>query len=170
MQRLLGSVYRLYNVNTKPSHLRWCIRKRPATHQQSDTPAEAKPAKTAKDPHYLTNKYILAKIMTSAQIDKLTRKCELIFLLLAERTIEKLRYYNPFDRENYLQTVLLQLFANWRGFDETKSNNSFAYFTEIFKRGMALGCNQLRTVRDDSNSVKFVSLDTGNDGEQMYGY
>ena len=81
-----------------------------------------------------------------------------------------MRYQNPVDREDCLQTGLLQLFANWRGFDETRSNNPFSYFTEIFKRGMAFGWTQLRTVRDHSNSVRFISLESGNDSEQMYGF
>jgi hypothetical protein len=35
------------------------------------------------------------------------------------------------------------MFQNWYNFNEDKSINAFAYFTEIFKRGLAKGWNDL---------------------------
>jgi hypothetical protein len=35
------------------------------------------------------------------------------------------------------QSGLLDMFQNWYNFNEDKSINAFAYFTEIFKRGLA---------------------------------
>jgi hypothetical protein len=35
------------------------------------------------------------------------------------------------------------MFKFWYNFDEVKSTNAFAYYTEVFKRGVAAGYNQL---------------------------
>ena len=93
-----------------------------------------------------------------------------MYILLAGRTIKKMRYYNPSGIEDCLQTGLVQLVINCRNFDETRESNAFADFTEIFNRSMALCWNQLCTVKDDSNTIKFVSLSTGKDGERMFKY
>lgn len=88
---------------------------------------------------YLKNKDLYEEILISKENDTLTKRAELMFILLGQRTIKKLRYYNPSDREDCLQMGLCILFSNWRNFDPEKGSNAFAYFTEVFKRGAAAG-------------------------------
>lgn len=118
---------------------------------------------------YLNNKDFFIEIMKSKEIDELTPLAQEMMILLGNRTIKKMRYYNPIDKEDCLQTGLLIMFSNWRNFDETKSNNAFAYFTEILKRGLAKGFNEIYKLKGDPDrKIKTVSIQSSNDGEGIY--
>lgn len=62
---------------------------------------------------------------------------------LGTRVMRKFYYSNPLDSEDCLQEGLLQVYKNWYDFDENKTHNAFAYYTEIFKRGVAQGYNSI---------------------------
>lgn len=118
---------------------------------------------------YLKNKDFLVEIIKSKENGALTTKAQDMIILLANKTIKKMRYYNPEDRDDCLQTGLLVMFSNWHNFDESKSTNAFAYFTEIFKRGIAKGYRELFYYKGDKdNEVKMISLQSTNDGEGIY--
>lgn len=118
---------------------------------------------------YLKNKDFYNEIIKSKEIDELTPQAQQMMILLANKTIKKMRYYNPIDKEDCLQTGLMIMFSNWRNFDETKSTNAFAYFTEIFKRGIAKGFNELYKLKGDPDrKIKTVSINSSNDGDGIY--
>ncbi len=118
---------------------------------------------------YLKNKDLLEEIMISKKQDKLTKEAEKMFVLLANRTIKKLRYSNPMDKEDCVQTGLLILFTNWRSFDIEKGVNPFSFYTEVLKRGFAKQFNELHKLRGDpNNTVKTISLQSSNEGDGMY--
>lgn len=118
---------------------------------------------------YLKNKEFYQEIIKCKEQDKLTYEAEQMFILLATRCIKKMKYYNPSDREDCLQTGLMIMFSNWRNFDPAKSTNAFAYFTEIFKRGMAKGFNELYKLKGDpENKIKCVSIQSSNEGDGIY--
>lgn len=118
---------------------------------------------------YLKNKDFLAEIIESKKNDELTNNAQQMMILLGNRTIKKMKYYNPTDRDDCLQTGLMVMFQNWRNFDESKSHNAFAYFTEIFKRGIARGYNELYKKKGDPDgNVRQVSIQSSNDGEGIY--
>ena len=118
---------------------------------------------------YLKNKDLFDEIIKSKERDKLTPLAEEMIILLANKTIKKMRYYNPSDRDDCLQTGLLIVFTNWRGFDPNKSLNAFAYFTEVIKRAMAKGFNELYKLKGDPDKkVKTISIQSSNDGGGIY--
>jgi hypothetical protein len=118
---------------------------------------------------YLKNKDFCNEIIKSKEKNELTQQAQMMMILLANKTIKKMRYYNPIDREDCLQTGLMIMFSNWRNFDETKSVNAFAYFTEIFKRGIAKGFNELYKLKGDpERKIKTVSINSSNDGDGIY--
>lgn len=117
---------------------------------------------------YLNNKDFFQEIVKCKEKDVLTREAEEMFILLANRTIKKMRYSNPSDRDDCLQTGLLIMFMNWRNFDPEKSTNAFSYFTEVFKRGMARGYNELYKIRGVDTNVKCISIQSSNDGDGVY--
>ena len=64
-------------------------------------------------------------------------------MLLCKKVVTtKFRYYNYTDREDCMQTAMLDIFKNWANFDEEKTENVFAYYTEVIKRGAARGWNE----------------------------
>jgi len=118
---------------------------------------------------YLKNKDLLQEILISKEHDKLTFKAQEMFQLLALRTIRKMHYYNPTDKDDCMQTGLLDMFANWRNFDSTKSTNAFAYFTEIFKRGIARGYGELYKKKGDPDGIyQHISIESSNEGDGIY--
>lgn len=118
---------------------------------------------------YLRNKEFLAEILLSKEKNRLTTNAQDMLILLANKTIKKMRYYNPSDREDCLQTGLLLLFSNWHNFDPNRSSNAFAYFTEVFKRGIAKGWGELYKHKGDPDkTVKMISLQSSNDGDGLF--
>ena len=92
---------------------------------------------------YLRNKDLLAEIIKSKEQGKLTPEAVQMLILLSERAIRKLKYRNPEDRADCLSFAQLDLFKYWDRFKPEKSNNAFAYFTQIAKKGYAKGWNKL---------------------------
>ena len=63
----------------------------------------------------------------------------------------------------------LYLSNNWYNFSEEKSTNAFAYFTEIFKRGLAKGYNQIYKKKgDNDHEIKLISIQNSNDGQGIH--
>lgn len=124
--------------------------------------------------YYINPKDFLNEILESKKKDELTVKAAEMFILLAERTIKKKTYTNDMDRDDCFQTGLLVMFQNWRNFDIDVSDNAFAYFTEIFKRGMIKGFKDIQAGNhaskkgDPEGKIVTISLDSCNDGDGIY--
>lgn len=89
--------------------------------------------------------------------------------LLAKETIKKMRYWSHDDKMDCMQAGLLDMHENWHNFNEEKSVNAFAYFTEIFKRGLAKGFNQIYKKKgDNENQIKLVSIEGSNEGQGLH--
>jgi hypothetical protein len=119
---------------------------------------------------YLSNKELYYEIIVSKATGRLTRKAQVMLELIGNRTIKKMRYKNPDDRLDCLQSGLLDMYDNWYNFNEDKSKNSFAYFTEIFKRGITKGFNSIWKFKGatEEHKIQVFSLSALNDGQGMY--
>jgi hypothetical protein len=61
------------------------------------------------------------------------------------------------------------MFQNWYNFNEEKSINAFAYFTEIFKRGIAAGYNQIYKKKgDNEHQIRLISIEGSNEGMGLH--
>ena len=87
------------------------------------------------------------------------------FILLANRAILKLDLPNEIDKDDFIQSALLDLLRYWSNFNEEKSNNAFAYFTQIAKNGYAKQFKQIYKHTGDGEKVEIVSLDHSGDSE-----
>jgi len=118
---------------------------------------------------YLHNKDLYMEIVYSKATGKLTNNSKSMLEILAKRTIKKMRYKNNDDKLDCYQSGLLDMFSNWYNFNEEKSDNAFAYFTEIFKRGMARGYDDLYKKKGDGeNQVRLISIESSNDGRGLH--
>lgn len=118
---------------------------------------------------YLNNKELYVEIIVSKAQGRLTRKAEQMLTLLAKETIKKKKYWSLNDKQDCWQSGLLDIFQNWYNFNEDKSTNSFAYFTEIFKRGTAKGFNEIYKKKgDNDNLIKLISIEGSNDGQGLH--
>ena len=119
--------------------------------------------------HYLNNKELYIEIIVSKAHGRLTRNAEKMLEILAKKTIKKMRYYSNDDKLDCYQSGLLDMFQNWYNFNEDKSINAFAYFTEIFKRGLAKGWNDLYKKKgDNDHQIKLISINSVNDGNGLH--
>lgn len=119
--------------------------------------------------HYLNNKELFIEIIVSKSQGRLTRNAERMLEILAKKTIKKMRYYSNDDKLDCYQSGLLDMFQNWYNFNEDKSINAFAYFTEIFKRGLAKGWNDLYKKKgDNDHQIKLISINSANDGNGLH--
>lgn len=89
--------------------------------------------------NYLNNKELYKEIIISKAQGRLTKNAENMLILLANRVIKKFYYYDDRDREDCLSTAYEHLFRRWYSFDENKTTNAFAFYTEVVKRGIAQG-------------------------------
>lgn len=80
------------------------------------------------------------------------------FILLANRVIQKLTFTNPLDKEDCIQSAMLDLLRYWQNFNEEKSNNAFAYFTQIVKNGYAKEYKKIHKHIGKGEKIEFVSL------------
>ena len=118
---------------------------------------------------YLNNKDLYIEIIVSKAQGRLTRNAEKMLELLAKKTIKKMRYWSNDDKLDCYQSGLLDMFQNWFNFNEDKSINAFAYFTEIFKRGLAKGWNDLYKKKgDNEHLIKLISINGANDGNGLH--
>ena len=118
---------------------------------------------------YLNNKELYVEIIVSKAQGKLTRNAEKMLELLAKKTIKKMRYWSNDDKMDCYQSGLLDMFQNWFNFNEDKSVNAFAYFTEVFKRGIAKGFNEIYKKKgDNDNLIKLLSIEGSNDGKGLH--
>jgi len=118
----------------------------------------------ARTKNYLNNKDLYAEIVKSKEQDKLTREAEKMLILLAERTIRRMKYVDDQDREDCLQFALLDLLKYWKNFNPDYPN-AFAYFTEIAKRGYAKGWNKIHPTKyKDTMSIDRAGSKPGEEG------
>ena len=118
---------------------------------------------------YLNNRELYIEMIVSKAQGRLTRTAEKMLELLAKEASKKMRYYNQDDKLDCYQSGLLDIYENWYNFNECKSVNAFAYFTEVFKRGIAKGYNQIYKKKgDNEHKIKLVSLEGSNDGQGLH--
>ena len=81
--------------------------------------------------HYLTNKQMLEEWHKCKELGEITPRFALSLKLLSERAAR--RYGNNNWYEDNVSNGLLRMLENWDKFDPEKSQNPFAYFTQIAK-------------------------------------
>jgi len=94
-------------------------------------------------PHHVKNRDLREEIILSKENDKLTAKALDMFILMANKFSNKLTYIYPEDKEDCISFAIMDCYQYWRGYDPEKSQNAFAYYTQIIKNGFAKGWRKL---------------------------
>ena len=120
------------------------------------------------DKHYVNNKEFTAEIIKCKGNDELSDFAVKCFIALANRAVNKMYYEDYRDREDCIQSALLDCLKYWRSFDHTKTDtpNAFAYFTQVCKNGYAKQWKSIhkKTGLDDGEPLDFISLSSSGDG------
>lgn len=117
------------------------------------------------DQHYINNKDFTDEIIkckhNNGELSKFAIEC---FISLANRAVDRLYFQDPRDKEDCIQSAILDCLKYWKSFDETKSENpnAFAYFTQICKNGYAKEWKKIhkKTGLDKEDKLEFISLNT----------
>jgi len=116
------------------------------------------------DKHYINNKEFTQAIIESKGLGELTPFAVECFISLANRAVDRLYFKDPRDREDCIQSAILDCLKYWKSFDETKSENpnAFAYFTQMCKNGYAKEWKKIhrKTGLDPEDKLEFISLAT----------
>jgi hypothetical protein len=120
------------------------------------------------DKHYINNKEFTDEIIKCKKTEVLSPFAVECFMSLANRAVDRLYFQDPRDREDCIQSALLDCLKYWKSFDETRSDtpNAFAYFTQMCKNGYAKEWKKIhrRTGLDKDDKLEFISLSTNGEG------
>jgi hypothetical protein len=113
---------------------------------------------------YLSNKDLYVEIIISKAQGRLTLRAQNMLVLLGKKLQNKMYYRDLDDKHDCLQEAMYSVFKFWYNFDEIKGQNAFAYYSEVIKRGLAMGWNKQHKTK--GADVEIISL-TGytSDGE-----
>jgi hypothetical protein len=116
------------------------------------------------DTHYINNKEFTAAIIECKKTAELSPFVIDCFISLANRAVDRLYFRDYRDREDCIQSAILDCLKYWKSFDETKTDNpnAFAYFTQICKNGYAKEWKKIhkKTGLDPSETLEFISINT----------
>jgi DNA-directed RNA polymerase specialized sigma subunit len=112
----------------------------------------------ARKRNYLNGPDLLAEIILSKELDELTPKAVKMLQLLTEKAVTKLHYRNKMDKDDCIQSAMMDILKYWRGFKPEKSTNAFAYYTTIIYKGAAKGWNKLHP--ETKKQIEKISLNT----------
>jgi len=120
--------------------------------------------------NFLDDDELFYEIVLSKGQGFLTKKAERMFILIGENMIrtKNTMYKSQDDKYDCMSQGILMMFQNWRAFNEKKYSSAFPYFSEIFKRGMTSGFNQIIQKKNNQEPPKMISLDSCNDGEGFH--
>ena len=107
--------------------------------------------KPKKPKNYLNNKDMLAELKKSKKDGEMTNELTNMIMLLCRRYAEHPWYINYTYNDDMRSFALLTVVKFWDRFNEEKSNNPFAYFTQIIKRAFQqykIQEKKHRTIRD----------------------
>ena len=90
--------------------------------------------------HYIDRKELLEEVLKSQKNDNTpTQKLYDMMILLVERVGWKFTYIKDEDREDCAGEALLTLFNKWHTFDIERTDNIFAFLTQIAINGYRAG-------------------------------
>lgn len=116
------------------------------------------------DQHYINNKEFTEEIINCKEKGELSPLAVQCFISLANRAVDRLYFKDPRDREDCVQSALLDCLKYWKSFDETRAQvpNAFAYFTQMCKNGYAKEWKKIHRKNglEKDEKLEFLSLST----------
>lgn len=97
---------------------------------------------------YIKNADLLRAFLESREGGEPTRELIKMFRKIVEGISKRMAYKNPDDKEDCISSGMEDLIKYWDRFDPDKSNNPFAYFTQIGKNGLAKGWKRIHPPRN----------------------
>ena len=93
--------------------------------------------------HHVKNADLRAELIKSKAQGELTKEALDMFIIMSKRFADKLTYVYEDDKKDCIAGSIMDCFKYWRGYNPEKSDNAFAYITQIIKNG---NTKQFRTL------------------------
>lgn len=106
-------------------------------------------------PQYVSNKELLKEIIESKEQDELTPRAVEIICKMANELSKVLKYKYIEDKEDCVAAGIADVIKHWRVFDPNRSENAFAFYSQVIKNGMAKTWNIIH----NKKTSEIVSLD-----------
>lgn len=124
--------------------------------------------------NYINNTELHQQIVISKAQGKPTSELNKMFMLISENAVNKLKFYNPIDKDDAIQEANLQLLLNYKYYNADKYTNAFAYCTQIAKIGYVHSYNKIYYRKQysipGSKKLEFVQLKVINCDWSSVGY
>jgi hypothetical protein len=93
--------------------------------------------------HHVKNKDLREQLIISKEKNELTPAALDMFILMAHKFSTKFTYIYEDDRKDCISFAIMDCYMYWRGYDPAKSENAFAYISQVLKNGFAKGWRRL---------------------------
>lgn len=93
--------------------------------------------------NYIDKEELLNEFKKSKEKGEMTDRFLELILIMVDNISNILSYKNEEDRKDCKSSAILDILKYWNKYDETKSDNIFAYFTQCIKNGLAKQFNIL---------------------------
>ena len=115
--------------------------------------------------NYLNNHDLLIEIKKSKAKNNMTNDLVKMLMMLCDRYAKKSSYASYTYIDDMKSYALLNIVKIWRGFDETKYDNPFAYYTQSIKNSFIQYLNQEKRQRQVKD---MLLVDQGLDPSHNY--
>jgi hypothetical protein len=105
--------------------------------------------------NYVDQKKLFQEIIKSKEQDELTPEALNMLILIANRISTTLKFKYEEDRYDCIAQAIEDLIRYWRGFNPERTNNAFAYYSQIAKNGLAKGWKKLR---GKTQNIKIINI------------
>jgi len=104
---------------------------------------------------YVDQKKLFEEILKSKEKNELTPEALKMLVLIANELSKVLKFKYEEDRQDCIAFAIEDLVRYWRNFNPERSNNAFAYYTQIAKNGLAKGWKKLR---GRTHNIKIINI------------
>ena len=104
--------------------------------------------------NYVNRKELYKEILLSLEKKALTPRALELLMKMIKECARVLRYKDPEDKKDCMSEATLDILNYWNRFNPAKSDNPFAYYTQIIKNGLTKGWNKLHPQK----SIDMVSI------------
>lgn len=118
-------------------------------------PETVAPAATGRKKKYINNADLMTQIAISKEQDKMTDELAKMLFMLVQRYAKHPDYANihsyKMDMEAFANLTIVRV---WKGFNPEKSNNPFAYFTQVIRHAFYQYLNQEKKQRETKDLIR----------------
>ena len=96
---------------------------------------------------YINAKELFSEVVKSKELGQLTPRAVEMFQIMVREISRIFKYKLNEDREDCMAFAMEDILKYWNRFDPAKSNNAFAFFTQVTKNAFAKGWRRLYPIK-----------------------